>query len=501
MMKNFPNKIGSLAGKLIPRLEVFGLEISDGLVRFYDIGRGSNKARHILLRLPPGAVANGRVANAEILRSTLLDLHKRVSNSPKKLVSVVVSIPTNNIYVQPFNLPTLAKENMAESAELNMRMISPIDASKAYYDWQEIGESASRDQLDMVGAFVPSDIPDKFIEAVQGANFNVAAVEFSSLGLVRTSAEKGLIAKDAPGLIVQVDQGGLTFSLSHMGELYFHYFTEWDRYRGKDKKIDLGRFEEGVADEVRKLINFYLTNFKTGDIRNVLIISDSFAEQMKGALQEDLPGLQVQTATFNDANAAMGAAMRGRIARSKDVSISLASLSAVEVFRKGQIGNFVLIWRNLVLTAFGSLLLIFLGSALLLQQTAFGVASNDPFSSDSESNRRLAELEAQVGEFNGTVEALQSLKSKNGALHQTMNQLDVLIGGTVNVRRILINAVSGDVTVGGTAGSETAARGFKDRLAQDDRFANVDLPLQDFKILPGGAVDFLVKAKLKNLDI
>ncbi len=500
-MTNFFSKINNLVNKLIPKLEVYGLEISDGLVRFCGVDRKNNQAKHILLRLPPGAVVNGAVGNAEALRDTLLELHKRVSNNPKKLVSVVASIPINNIYTQSFNLPILAKDNLAESAELNMRMISPIDVSKAYYDWQEVGENLSKDELDMVGAFVVKDVADNFIEVLQEANFSVAAMEFSSLSLIRAALKEGLINVNNPSLFLQMDQGGVGFSIVHMGGLYFHQHTSWDRYRGGGKNIDVDQFKEGVVDEVRKLINFYFTNFKTVDIKNILIIAENFAEEIKTALQDNLPGVQVHTVNFNEINSAQGAALRGKVMRSQDASISLASLNAIEVFRRGQIANFISIWRNLSFTTFGFLLFAFLGFTLLLQQTAEGVRINNPFANWRDNNIELVKLEKQVKEFNSNVEMLQALSPKAGAVYFITDKLTALMGTTVNLRRMTITMNNESIIIGGFANTEEAARAFKDKLQGDSRFIDVELPLQGFKSQPDGTVDFLVIMKLQALNL
>ncbi|MCR4261100.1 MAG: hypothetical protein NUV96_02110 [Candidatus Colwellbacteria bacterium] len=497
-MKNFLNKINIIIGKIIPKLEVFGLEISDGLVRLYDIGKSNHRPRHIFLRLTPGVVVNGKVENQQALQNSLIELHRRVSNNLKKPINVIASIPINKIYIQPFNLPTLAKDNLRESAELNMRMISPIDVSKAYYDWLEIGENATQDQLDMVAAFVSKDVTDKFVETLQGANFGVAAVEFSSLSLIRAALKNGLINRDTPSLLLQMDQGGLSFAISHMGELYFHHFTEWNRYMGGGKNIDINIFKEGVVDEVRKLINFYLTNFKTNDIKNILIIAENLTEEVKTALQANLPDTQIKTVNFNEVNSAYGSAIRGRISRSQDDSISLAGLSAVDVFRKGQITDFISIWRNLIFTTTGFLLLVFLGSALLLQQTAEKVKSSDPFTIGDENSIELARLEKEAEEFNRNVEMLQMLSAQASPSYGIVKRLTSLMGTGIGLRRMLVNMGSGDIIVGGTANTEALARAFKDKLDDDEMFTEVDLPLQEFITRLDDKIDFLINAKLEN---
>jgi len=500
-MKKFLNQINSVVLKLIPKLEVSGLEISDGLVRFYSIGRGENKTKHILLRLAPGVVANGRVINAGALQETLAQLHKRVSDNPKKVVSVVVSIPINNIYIQPFSLPVLAKDNLKESAELNMRMISPIDVSKAYYDWQEIGENTSKDQLDIVGAFIAKEVADKFIEVIQGANFSVAAVEFSSLSLIRAAIKNGITSKDTPSLILQMDQGGLGFIISHMGQLYFHYFTEWDRYRDGNKNIDINKFKDGVVDEVRKLINFYLTNFKTSDIKDIVVLAENFTEEVKAALQGTLPGAQIKTVSFNEVNSAYGSALRGASVGSRDSSISLANLSAIDVFRKSQITNLISLWRNFIFTTFGFLLLVFLGSAIYFQRTAEGVKKSDPLIVNQESSLRLMQLEAEVEQFNTTVHMLQTLAQDTSGIYPTVQRLTGLMAGIVNLRRMTITNGGAQITINGSVTTEQLARDFKTRIQADGEFADVDLPFQEFRPQVDGTIEFLIRMRLADIDI
>ncbi|MDP3953786.1 MAG: hypothetical protein Q8P99_03125, partial [bacterium] len=461
-----------------------------------DLGNGKRKARHLLLRLPPGVVVGGKVANKEGLQRVLSDLHKKVIGSARKSVSVIASIPINKVYIQPFTLPDLAAENLAESAELNMRMISPIDANTAYYDWQELKDNTNKDKMDMVGAFIPQVVVDEFVEAMQGAGFSVAAVEFSALSLVRAAAQREMVAKDKPYLLLQIDQGGLSFLISHEGELYFHHFTDWDRYQGNDKNIAKDKFEEGLVDEARRLINFYTANFKSMEIGGVIVVSDSFAGETAGIMEANFKGLQVQQASFDDLNAAMGAAFRGKISRSKDTSISLSNLNAVGVFRKNQIANFIAIWRNISFTVFGALLLIFLSSALVLQNTAASVVEGDPFLNNSESTMELIKLEQQVQEFNTAVDMLWKLGEEKKPLSPIIDRIDALMGTNISLRRLTINLTSKIITLGGIGRSESEARAFKDKVEADGAFVDVELPLRDFQPRLDGGVDFLVNFKL-----
>lgn len=478
--------------RLTPKVEIFGLEISDGLVRFYDTGkRGNKNARQFVLRLPPEAVVGGKVENKEVLVNTLKELHKRVVDSQRKSISVILTVPSTNIYIQPFSLPIMASNNVDESAELNMRMISPIDADSAYYDWQNLGEAG--DHISMMGAFANRDIMDAFSESVQEAGFNVAAVEFMTLSLVRAAMANELIDKEKPNLLVQIDQAGLGFAISQGGDLYFHHFTGWDRYRDGDKTISLPKFKDGVVDEVRRTINFASTNFNTGEIKEMVLVASSFTDETVAIVGEQFKDLQVKPVGFDQLNAAMGAALRARVPRSQDTAISLAGFSAIDVFRKDQLGNFVSIWRNIIFTTFGLLLFIFLGAAVAMQQTGESVVQSDPFQTDIKNSAELVGLEKQAREFNSLVDSLSGLVSHEDNLYAVMQRVATHLGPRGSLVQLSVSN-EGNLVLQGVSASESQMNEFRERMREDEWFEQVQLPLDRFATNPDGTISFTLRA-------
>ena len=493
-MKQWFRKIVAFMAKITPKVEVFGLEINDGLIRFYSLKNNKKKdSEQIELRLPPGAVVGGRVANKEALTSALMELHKRLIDNHRKSISVVLSIPATNIYIQPFDLPIMASSNLAESAELNMRMISPISIDDAYHDWQKLSEGS--DHIDMMGAFVTKDIADDFAESVQQAGFSVAALEFVTLSLVRGASVQGLTNEDQPALIIQADQGGFSFAISYRGNLYFHHFTGWDRYRGDDKTISVPKFKDGVVDEVRRTINFFSSNTKVAEITEVVLIASSFSKEITEVIKENFSGINVNTVDFNQLNAAMGAAFRGQGVRSQDTAISLAGVSAVEVFRKNQLFNFISIWRNVLFAVFGLLLFVFLGSAITLQRAGADIVERDPFQVDAENSAELVVLERQAENFNTLVSALRDITVVQDELHFLLERITLNMGTNINLQELSLGE-DGELIIQGVSESEERISSFRERMRQDPTFDNVQLPLDLFRTNPDGTITFTLIANL-----
>src|SRR5581483_1547963 len=83
-------KLGSLLSPSIG--PVAGLEISDSHLRFFDVRRG--KVLGVGLRLPPGIVQGGRIADKESFARALLGLKTQLKFPPKERLNIIISLPS-----------------------------------------------------------------------------------------------------------------------------------------------------------------------------------------------------------------------------------------------------------------------------------------------------------------------------------------------------------------------------------------------------------------------
>ena len=204
--------LGRFFKKLNPVPPVGALAIGDSLIRFLLIEEGE-KLSSASLRLPPGIVEKGLIRDARAFTNALKELRASLHKGDTSM-HVIFSLPPGAVYVQPFSLPILPEDRLAEAASLNLQMISPLDFSKVYGGYQKIGDRAeSGGGIDMLGAFVEREIVQQFSEALQGAGFAVVAVEFPALAIARLGQYDRALSPDRAYIMVDIGVDGLSLMI------------------------------------------------------------------------------------------------------------------------------------------------------------------------------------------------------------------------------------------------------------------------------------------------
>ncbi|PIR98382.1 MAG: hypothetical protein COT88_01930 [Candidatus Colwellbacteria bacterium CG10_big_fil_rev_8_21_14_0_10_41_28] len=490
----------SLTTKVTPKIEVAGLQITDSLIR-YTLLKENGEGRDFALRPAPGVIVGGKVANRLELTKILKQVHKKASISKRKPSSIILTVGIDSVFIRPMILPAGSSDALSESANLNLRMQSPIDSNNAYYDWQQIDISARQDeQIEIIGAFVGKNIIEDYLGPIHEAGFNVAAVEFITLSLIRAAVNDKIIEPNRPYVVLDLSPEGINFAISHNSSLYFHYFVGWDVFRDQDKTISTEKFKSGLSNEVRRIVNFYSANVKDQEIRDMLIIGTSFVPEITETVQRSFPGIEIRTSDPNVLNPARGAAIRGLIPRSQDFDISLASLSAIEIFQKDQLANFVSIWRNVVLATMTFIMFLFFSTALVLRGNFVNVGQTSSLNQDVPSPVEIASLEKKANEFNNLVNLVTSIRAQRNELYPLLEALNTLAGDEITITRYRFVASAPDLTLNGTSISEDAAVEFKERLEGQKQFSNVKLPLNNIRTESSGGISFSITFTVDSLD-
>lgn len=237
-IKNVLQTLLRWSRKISPPLPVGGLYITDSAVRYVQF-KGDGAIRGSL-KLQPGVVNEGRIKNKKALTAILSELHKRVSSNSRHSINVVLSLPIVNVYVQPFSVPSVAESNFSEAADLNAKMISPIEVEKSYYSWQRIqDDSDAAASISLLGAFVHREVVDEFTEALEAANFGIAAVEFASMSLIRDIESNKIVKSGRPYVVAEMTAEGLNFITVRNGVPHFHYLHSWADIQGDGKAVSL----------------------------------------------------------------------------------------------------------------------------------------------------------------------------------------------------------------------------------------------------------------------
>lgn len=496
-MKKFSFNFNKLIKFLNPSPPIGGLEIGDSFMRFFRLNRNDTILNQSL-QLPPGIVEGGIVKNKKNLVAALKQLRQQLEQKTgsnffqfglNKTIPIILTINANNVYTQIFSLPYLALQKLDEAAKLNLQMISPIDIKSVYADWQMVGEANVGSQLELLGAFVRSDLVEGYSSALREVNFSLVALEFIPLSLARAIKEwsQGLDL-ERPLMVLLVGNEGLDFIILKGGNLYFNRFIHW-----QDDIKSL------LTSEIQKVINFYYG--KWGELINnlVLVAPNPIAEveeSLKG-LNINIQPLTLKTNMLPAWLAVMGAALRGAMPRSEDNLISLTSLGTEEDYYRNRLFYFIGIWRNTLISVFG---LIFVSSLLVnwfLLSLNNSLAERLNFDSNDSFSKNLTGLQEKAKIFNLLVAQAEKGKQQSLKWSWVLNQLLTMLGPNISLTRFHFDPSTQTALVGGYGVSEIEIINFKNRLVRNSNFESISLPLSQI-VRDGDRISFQLSLRVKT---
>lgn len=498
---------------LNPQPAISGLEISDSALKFVLIKE--NKLTFTSLNLPMGTIEEGKIKNKENFKAALSKLHSQITSRTKKKIYAIINIPDIDVYTQVFNLPLVAIDNLDEAIGLNLQMISPIDFSSVYADWQRVGETdIDGGQLEILGTFVPNKTVDEFVQYLKETNFVVAAIEFSALAFSRLFS--GLANLPNSFLLLHLTGSGLNFCLIKNRNLYFNHFVAWPA--GEERQISLATIKETIIRETQKILNFASSHWPDSQITNLLLAVPALEEKITQIITENFT-LSVQKLTLprelKDVNgqwsivnsqlstltsdwfSTLGSALRGLIPRSKDIIISLASTGTEEEFRQHQTINFIKIWRNIAFTSLSFILIAF----IVLE--GFLIKNTDSLNNQLANLANLPEIEKinklqeEAKNFNSRVDLALKAKEQVYNWSPFFEKIKNLAGNDIVIERIFVQSKEMPILFNGRALDESAIINFKDKLEKEDQFGEINMPLAGITSAPDGKLRFTITFKVK----
>lgn len=497
-MKTLIHNLVLFFEKLSSRPKVGGLEITNSGIQYLLIDDGEIIKRAI--RLPPGVMRNGELKDRATFLGALKEIHNVIfPKKPKRILPVVVALPAEIIYSESFKIPNLGPERLVESANLNLKSISPLKEEMAYMDSQVVKES--EDHYDMLGVFAPKEKVDGLRSALEEANFFPLAFEFPALAITRfidTEIKDGI----RPIFILQISSDGLNFIILKNHAPYFNYFRSWHSVQGDAKEITKETFESVVKEEIRKVINFTFGRFKQ-DLSDMFVVAPGLEADIKNIIETNF-NLKVDllSSTAYPVNPSwyvvLGSALRGLLDPSRDKFISLNYLKAADAFYEEQILNFIILWRNIFATVFTLILAIFIISAVFLVR--FSNNFNEQLKSFRVNSQtaELTNLENSAKEFNRLVGVITKAKIDNLEAPPILNKIKKLADSNQIVfEQIALSGNSNPISVSGRAPDSETVRKFKNVLVADETIMDVNLPLSKIVNTNDNFVTFTLSFRMK----
>lgn len=495
--KKFLEKIKYFFSRLTSEPRVGGLHISDSGILYADINGGLKTAG---VKLPPGVVVNGKLIDAGQFRVALQQLHKAIDANEKKIIPVVVALPTADIYTQSFTTPNVGRERLEESALLNLQMISPMSAEASYMSWQLMQETP--DQFELLGAFAEKKFVDEFRVLLEEARISPVVFEFPSIALSRLVALVG--GGDAhPSLLFQVSSDGLNFSILRNNGLYFDYFRSWKSIQGNEKQITKEHFEDVVTSEIQKVMNFTVSKFKESPVR-LFMVAPGFEKDVQDFIKTHfgIPIAALKITTWNVSPqwyVAIGAALRMGESGSSEFLINLASEKVGLFFYREQAFNFIRLWRGIVVGVLSLFFVLYLGSAYSLARTLEGAQNEAAIFSANASLGEFQKLEDQARVYNALVSRIGAVKimtSRWSEFFSTLNEISV--AQNVMMDRVDAPSINDTITLVAHTPTRESIVNFKNVLATNKNFSDVDLLVSQISTREDGSAAFQITFRFAN---
>src|SRR3989344_1587578 len=493
---------------LNPGAKIGALAVTDFDLKYALLG-----GRHITsasLRLPLGVVENGLIKNEKGLAEALVSLHSQISRIKIKKIPIILTIPDFNAYTQVFTLPFAASANLESAAKMNLQMLSPIEYTDAYASWQKVGESETQgDQLEVLAAFAQKQVIDAYTKAIESANFSIVAVEFPSIALARLVSPDTGQKQKPPLILIALSSNGLSFSVIRGKNVYFNYATLWQK-----PQMYLEEFDGVVIREVRKILNFYASHWQSSIYELAFLVpSPELGKRIKDVTKKNfnleaksfMSFLSPEVSRMNTSSLGqewlpvLGSAMRGVMPRSEDEMISLASVSSRERFNREQVIYFMRLWRNSIFTAIAAVLFLFIAVNLFTTRIHTALIKDlNQIKAISPPSADILALGEEAKKFNDEVALVLYARNQSADPSPYLAKIHTLAGETIVIERIAMQSWETPVFINGHGLSEAVLLAFKESLASDPAFANVDLPLSSITRGAQGSVNFSISLLLQR---
>ena len=471
------------------RQNVGGLEVSDQILRFAHYDGALWQLQTV--RYAPGVVVDGKIKDKEAFHAALLELKSEVFGGKpgKKTVNVVASFSSANIYSQVFNLPLLEGEGLEKAVRLNIQMISPVDISQMYTDWQILARNEATGQSDFLSVFIERAVVDEMTQALSSAGFVTMAVESKALVFARILREKGKEIDITKSYVaVSVDNVGIDFIIIRNGELYFEYMNQWRDLTDEKGQISTEVFAATVEKSTHRVMNFYDQHW-SDPVSEIFIMSDVLYEETRKAIAASTPVPAVPCAvSFGGQEIspewfiALGCGMRSIEFGKRKKEISLLSVSGEETFLRRQFIDFIDFWRVLVPVVFAFTIAILVGIDIFLAHVQQSSVTASEIALKNENQAEIAAALATSSDFNRSVALIQAIEG--GAKPEMPIMSDILAAADSNgisVTNISFQSKDGSVAMGGTADSEDKIFSFEKNIEGNSGFVNVDVPLSNIQ--------------------
>lgn len=170
-----------------------GLDIGSTAVRAAEVAEGSPPTviRAAQLPLPPGAVENGEVRDAEPVSDTLRELWSRGGFKSRK---VWLGVGNQRVVVREITLPAMPEKELRASLGFQVQEFIPMPVDDAVLDYHVLGETEADDRpmLRLLLVAAQKSMVDALVSTAIGAKLEPMGLDLVPFAMVRAVGSTGV---------------------------------------------------------------------------------------------------------------------------------------------------------------------------------------------------------------------------------------------------------------------------------------------------------------------
>jgi len=486
--------------KLSSKPKIGGLEISDSSIKYVYFNELEQKA--VAIKLPPGIIKDGKIVDEKGLAVSFDSFFKKISNDgkSKEPLKVNVILPSNLIFTQVLDVPTIGQNNLEEAVSLNLRMISPLPEGEANMDAEIIFNDDFNYEL--FAAFISKEVVLAYQRILSDAGFIPLSFEFKSLALARFLRNYFKIPSDFV-LILDVDVSGIEISVLKNKRTAVNYFKSWSSL-GSNIKISQEIFEKTIVEEMRRILNFVSSKFGF-NISSILFLAPGLESLVSNIIYS---AFNIKPTLISSSEikltpsfySTLGAALRffEKAEEDKLRAINLGGKEVIEYLYRERIINFVSFWRKVLTVVLIFIFSMYVGGYLFVVGGYSTIEERIKNFNPPVDNAKLESLRKSAQEFNSTIAEINNLRVNLKDFGKLLsNFFDAINKSGVKVKLVNNSSLSSEVNMIGNLPSYDAVFKFKDLLERSGFFSDIVLPVTKIISQPDGSVDFNISFKFK----
>jgi len=254
--------------------------------------------------LPPDSIVKKVIINREAVAGTLTNLVKDLGVKNK---NVVISISGHSVIIKKVTLPSMSKNELAESIPWELEQYLPQSVEDVNFDYQVLPEVSPEGNMDVLIVAAKKDITNDYVSLVRSVGLNPMIVDvdvfalenmyevnYQGLGGVVALVNMGAsvtninILKDVVSIFTRdITTGGNQFTewivkeqnisfeeAQQLKHSLIHGEIPFELERITNDYIDL------ITGEVKRTLDFFSTNFSQDRISKILLSGGSSKDEL-----------------------------------------------------------------------------------------------------------------------------------------------------------------------------------------------------------------------------